>query len=123
VIAAVDWLPTLSRITGASIDPAAADLLDGEDISDAYIGSGHQRTKPLFWKSSNENARVTVREGKWKLHQGRRPREAAQLFDISLDPEERNNVAATHPHIVKDLEAKIDAWNATLPRSYEKVDK
>jgi N-acetylgalactosamine-6-sulfatase len=123
VIAAVDWLPTLSRITGASIDPAAADLLDGEDISDAYIGSGHQRTKPLFWKSSNENARVTVREGKWKLHHGRRPREAAQLFDISLDPEERNNVAATHPHIVKDLEAKIDAWNATLPRSYEKVDK
>jgi hypothetical protein len=24
---------------------------------------------------------------------------------------------------VKDLEAKIDAWNATLPQSYEKVSE
>jgi N-acetylgalactosamine-6-sulfatase len=120
VIAAVDWLPTLSRITGSPIDEAAAMRLDGEDISDAYFGSGHARSKPLFWKTSNENARVSVREGKWKLHQSRRRREAAQLFDISVDPEERHDLAAGRPDVVKELEAKIDAWNATLPQSYEK---
>ena len=120
VIAAVDWLPTLSRITGAPLGGAAAGRLDGEDISDAYFDSGHERSKPLFWKSSNESARVSVREGKWKLHQGQRRRVPAQLFDISVDPAERNNVAASHPAVVKDLEAKIDAWNATLPQHYEK---
>jgi N-acetylgalactosamine-6-sulfatase len=123
VIAAVDWLPTLSRIAGASIDPAPAKRLDGEDVSGALFGSVHKRSKPLFWKTSNENARVTIRAGKWKLHQGRRRREAPQLFDISRDPEERRNLAAAFPDMVNDLEAKIEAWNATLPQSYEKASK
>jgi N-acetylgalactosamine-6-sulfatase len=121
VIAAVDWLPTLSHITGSQVELPAASRLDGEDISSAYFGSGHVRSKPLFWKTSNANAPVAVRDGKWKLHQGRRRREATQLFDLSVDPAERRDVAAEHPDVVKDLEAKIEAWNATLPQSYDKV--
>jgi len=123
VIAAVDWLPTLSSITGSRIGEDAARRLDGEDVSNAYFGAGYARSKPLFWKTSNENARVSVRESNWKLHQGRRRREGAQLFDISVDPEERHNVAAAHPNVVRDLENKIAAWNATLPQSYEKVSE
>jgi hypothetical protein len=101
----------------------AAARLDGEDVSDAYFGAGHERSKPLFWKSSNENARIAVRDGKWKLHQGRRRREAPQLYEIRVDPAEANNVAAAHRDVVKELSAEIDAWNATLPESYEKTGK
>ena len=35
------------------------------------------------------------------------------LFNITADPNERNNVADQHPDVVKQLKERIDYYNAT----------
>ena len=61
-------------------------------------------------------------EGKWKLlltydgevnrYKSTHPRteKRPQLFDLSKDPHEKNNLAAKHPEVVADLAAKIAGW-------------
>lgn len=45
-----------------------------------------------------------------------------ELYDIATDPAESKNLAKQHPEIVKKLSAKVEAWVATLPKSYDKAD-
>lgn len=117
-LSAIDWLPTLCRLTGTSIK--AGDF-DGEDVSAAWLGGTHTRTKPLLWKISNPRAEVSIRDGQWKFHHAGRRRGESELYDLSRDPGERNNVAASHAEVVKALTAKVEKWNATLPTEYIKT--
>ncbi|HUR59113.1 MAG TPA: sulfatase-like hydrolase/transferase, partial [Opitutaceae bacterium] len=117
-VSGIDWLPTLCRITGTTIEDAD---FDGEDVSAAWLGGTHTRTKPLLWKTSNARAAVSIREGPWKLHDGSRRSDAVELYDLSRDPGERKNVAAQNPAIVSALKAKAEKWNASLPKDYLKT--
>ncbi|MGB7329358.1 MAG: sulfatase-like hydrolase/transferase [Rubripirellula sp.] len=114
----IDWMPTLCAISGVERLP---NELDGEDISDIWFGTDRERTKPLFWKTSAPGSTPAMRDGKWKLHLPRKQRGAPDLYDLSIDPSESNNVAAQHPVIVKQLSAKVKAWVATLPTKYTKT--
>jgi N-acetylgalactosamine-6-sulfatase len=120
VISGADWLPTLCAITGVKINDAD---FDGEDASAAWLGKGpHVRTKPLFWKTSAPGSDSYIREGQWKLaHPMRKNGGELELFDLTADPAESNNLAAQHPDIVKKLSAKVEAWVATLPKEYLKT--
>ena len=64
-----------------------------------------------------------MREGKWKMHMGGRNGKAIELYDLSVDPSESQNIADQHPDVVADLKAKLDAWTSELPDSYEKATK
>ena len=59
-----------------------------------------------------------MRYGKWKLHIPRRG--AVELYDLSVDPSESENVAERHPEVLADLTARIRNWAAELPDSYDK---
>jgi len=119
VISGADWLPTLCALTGTKIDPAD---FDGEDASSAWRGADFTRTKPLLWKNSNPRSGSAIRDGQWKLHYPNSRREELALYDITTDPGEKTNLAGQHPDIVQRLSAKIEAWQATLPKEYEKFD-
>ncbi|HEX4130243.1 MAG TPA: sulfatase-like hydrolase/transferase [Pirellulales bacterium] len=120
VISGADWLPTLCRIAGVKID--AGDF-DGEDASAAWLGqSTHVRNKPLLWKTSATNSDPAIRDGQWKLHGSHRRRGTVELYDVVADPGEHRNLAAGRPDIAQALTAKLDAWVATLPKSYVKSD-
>lgn len=113
----IDWLPTIAKITGIKDIPTG---LDGEDISDIWLGKSREREKALFWKVSSKSALPSMREGKWKLHF---QKGGVELYDLSSDPSESKNVAADFPQIVKDMSAKLKAWAAELPEDYEKMEK
>ena len=119
VFSGLDWLPTLCHIAGAKID-AKALKLEGENVVDIWLGSDRSRNDPLFWKTSAPGAKPAMREGKWKLHAGNRQLRNASLYDLSVDPEERSDVAAKHPGVMKQMTAKLAKWNATLPKEYDK---
>jgi N-acetylgalactosamine-6-sulfatase len=118
VLSGIDWLPTVCALAGAAGVPAD---LDGEDVSKAWLGGEHARSKPLFWKTSNPRADVGLRDGRWKLHWSARKRGETELYDVAADPGETRNLAADHPDVVRALVAKVEAWNAALPAEYEKI--
>jgi N-acetylgalactosamine-6-sulfatase len=120
VISGADWLPTLCALTGTKIN--AGDF-DGEDASTAWLGKGeHVRTKPLLWRTSSPLTPVAIREGKWKLHYPNSKRDQLELFDIAADPAEQHNLAKEQPDVVKQLSAKLEAWQATLPKEYDRTN-
>jgi N-acetylgalactosamine-6-sulfatase len=116
----IDWLPTLCSITGIKDLPGK---LDGEDISDIWLGKSRARTRPLFWKVSSVNGTPAMREGKWKLHLNLKGKSSPELYDLSIDPAEMNNVAEKNPDVLKAMTTKIRAWNDTLPKAYDKPEK
>lgn len=116
----IDWLPTLCSIAGIEELPLQ---LDGEDVSDIWLGADRERTKPLFWKSSATGSTPAMRVGKWKLHLPRKQRGKPELYDLSLDPSESNNIAEAHPEVVGRLGKSLRAWVAELPENYEKANK
>lgn len=119
VISGADWLPTLCAIAGVKID--AGDF-DGEDASIAWRGADFTRAKPLLWKISNPKSAGAIRDGQWKLHFPNSNRDELALYDLAADPGEKTNLVAQHPDIVKRLSAQIEAWQATLPKEYDKSD-
>jgi N-acetylgalactosamine-6-sulfatase len=115
VLAGVDWLPTLCALAGVRIE---ADRFAGEDVSAVWLGEERARKKDLFWKISRTRSPVAMRRGHWKLYQPFR--EPAQLYDLARDPGERQDVAAQHPTVVRELTASLQQWNAKLPKRYAK---
>ena len=78
------------------------------------------RGGPLFWEHESNRA---VRDGKWKIvTEGMGPWE---LYDISVDRAEMNNLADQHPDIVKKMADQWQHWaeqNDVLPLgTWEKV--
>jgi len=116
----IDWMPTLCAIAGIEELP---EHLDGEDLSAIWLGGDRQRRKSLFWKASASGSSPAIRDGKWKLHLNRRKDQEHELYDLSVDPSESNNVTEKHPDVVNRLTKKVQAWVAELPDHYEKAGK
>lgn len=119
LVSYIDVLPTLAAIAGAPVRRP----VDGEDVSAALIsGRKLSEDRVLFlgedYRTGTKNAHrgptgsamlqgraAAVRAGKWKLI-------GDQLFDITDDPYERNDVAASNPGIVKALKEEVDRFTA-----------
>jgi len=121
VVAGVDLLPSLLDLTGAK--PAAGELMDGEDLSASLLGKEKQvRRRPLLWlrppdrpgPADDPFPDLAVREGDWKLlvnEDGSKP----QLYDLSNDIAEANNLAAREPQRVAQLKKMVLDWRKSLP--------
>jgi arylsulfatase A-like enzyme len=117
VISGIDWLPTLCRIAGAKLPGSD---FDGEDVSDIWLGQSRDRARPLFWKTSNVNSELAMLDGSWKIFVPNSRRGETELYDLSRDPAESQNLASQRPDIVKRLADNVQQWNATLPAEYIK---
>jgi arylsulfatase A-like enzyme len=127
VFTAVDLLPTLCAIGGASIPADTIRRLDGEDLSVALTGNAPLRRKPVFWEYGrnthsfaypgvlrNRSPNVAVRDGPWKLlinDDG----SGAELYDLLADAKETQNLAPEMPGIAQRLSALALNWRRTLP--------
>jgi arylsulfatase A-like enzyme len=127
VLTAVDLLPSLCKVAGASVPGELAAKLDGEDLSAAFTGSSPIRSKPVFWEyGRNTNSfaypkepfdrspNVAVRDGDWKLLVNA-DGSGAQLYDLSSDPKEEKGLAATMPDVTKRLSEQALTWRKALP--------
>ncbi len=95
-----DILPTIAEVTGTT---PPADI-DGISILPTLIGeqaAGHpqQEHEYLYWEIGGWTA---IRQGNWRAVQ---PRGSAawELYDLSSDPSESNDVAAEHADILDRL--------------------
>lgn len=115
-ISAVDLLPTFCEIAGAPLPES----LEPDGVSQVSVLKGTPallREKPLFWKKQRarpSNADYAIVYQKWKLLADTEFK-TPQLYDISVDPLEQNDVVKEYPEVVAQLVKKIQSWKKTLP--------
>jgi len=102
-----DMYPTLLAMAGVA--PPPADALDGMDFSAMLLEQAPfpRRCHCWIWRDCD-----AIRTERWKLL---RFADRRELYDLASDPSEARNVAAGYPEIVEDLEAKLSAWEASVP--------
>ena len=100
-----DWFPTLAEIAGGKLPEQQ--ILDGVSLVGLIQGNEAQRDKPLIWNFNGYGGIVAVRDGDWKaIRRNINQKQAAdwELYNIADDPAEANDLAKSHPEIVKRLE-------------------
>jgi arylsulfatase A-like enzyme len=108
----MDLLPTIAGIVGVQLPAGRA--IDGRDIRPFLEG---RATSPVEWYIYNYGGRVEgVRDRRWKLHLTfpEKGEPVAALYDLSLDPSERWDVAADHLDVVSRLRERLQQFAAAV---------
>jgi len=118
----IDVFPTLAEITGAALTDAAKRQIEGRslmpllqnpdtDWPDRYLvthlGRWPKGTDPNACKFSM----AAVRNTRWAMvseNGGGEPR--WQLFDLTKDYSQKNDVAARNPEVMQELASAFDKW-------------
>ncbi|MEM1223162.1 MAG: sulfatase-like hydrolase/transferase [Verrucomicrobiota bacterium] len=100
---ALDWLPTLCRIAGVTID---LEDFHGEDVLDIWMGADRSRLQPQFWAKS-------MKMGEWRLYFRRSNNpQPIELYDLSTDLFETNNLidSPEHEELINEMQAIWFDW-------------
>jgi arylsulfatase len=105
----VDLMPTVVELAGAEypqqVDGKAILPMEGVSLLPAIGGELSRREKPIFWEFSGNHA---IREGDWKLVAERG--KEWELYDLSQDRTETEDLASQKPEIVGKLASTYDRW-------------
>lgn len=134
VLAGVDLLPTFCRLAGIEIPSNLQGELDGEDVSDVFLGASRARRTALYWENRfwyyggtndpliHQSPILAIREGNWKLlmnPDGSRK----ELYNVPLDPSEVDNKMAARADIGERLARQLLRWYASMPGGVESVSR
>jgi len=108
-----DIMPTFAHLAQTQ----APDDIDGISFLPALLGKTEQPTHEyMYWEFHELGGRQAIRKGNWKLVKMNVlvPSETTtELFDLSVDPSERNDLSFKHPEIKAKLEGLMQ--NARKP--------
>ena len=108
-----DMMPTLSELTGTDL----AVETDGVSLLPTLFSRGEQKEHDyLYWEFHEMGGRQALLSGNWKLI--RQPivgETILELYDLSHDLHEDNNLAAQRLEKVKELEALMDNARTESP--------
>lgn len=108
-----DVMPTLAELTGVTL-PEAGDGISF--LPTLFSKEGQQQHDYLYWEFHELNGREALRSGNWKLI--RQPvvgETILELYDLSNDIHEDNNLAQQNPEKVKELEVLMDGARTESP--------
>lgn len=118
----VDVVPTLLELTGTPAPDqvkfdgvSIASLLDperGDSVQwpERFVVTDSQRVRdPIKWKTS------AVMSERFRLINGK------ELYDIDLDPGQRNDIAAAHPDQVARMRAFYESWWTELEPTFSRT--
>ncbi|HMR18910.1 MAG TPA: sulfatase [Sphingobacterium sp.] len=109
----IDFYPTFVETAGLKNKPG--NIVDGKSILDIFKGKQGSGKTVMYWHYPSETGKwvprmcSAIRSDNFKLlyfYADKR----TELYDLSKDPSEQNNIAASHPKKVKELMAALDKW-------------
>jgi arylsulfatase A-like enzyme len=101
---AVDIYPTLASLAGASV--AKCKPLDGMNVWDTIAEDKPSPRSEFVYNI--EPFRAALRQGDWKIIWRNMLPSSVDLYDLSKDPSEQNNLAAAHPDKVVAMQQRLD---------------
>jgi arylsulfatase A-like enzyme len=113
-----DIYPTVMEILNLKVANQVQPL-DGISLVPLLEGKMKERPKPIgFWHHGNDSldaGPAAWNDNRYKLH--KRPKNQYGLYDLSVDPSEKNDIAAQHPEIVARMKAELETWQESVRRS------
>jgi len=116
VVSSIDFYPTMLEMSGAK--PKPGQKLDGESIVPLLKQSGKLKRKAIFCHfphntpATGNIASTYVRYGQWKLikfyYKGEDGNHKYELYNLSEDIGETNNLAGRYPEKVRQLDELIE---------------
>jgi len=98
-----DLMPTLAEVCGAR----APEGLDGHSIAAALAGKPQQEHEFLYWEFHERGFKQGVRHRNWKaVRAGLKGK--LELYDVSKDIGEQNDIAAQNPQVVARIEKYLE---------------
>lgn len=137
----VDILPTLARITGATLPTK---IIDGKDVWDVWTGETEECPHEAFYFYYRKNEFQAIRYKNWKMYYPHRYRtmngqepgkdgipgeykyieiKDIELYDLSNDIAETTNVAGDHPEVVAEISKLGDAMRVRLGDSLHDMEE
>ena len=115
-VLSTDYLPTMLQLAG--LPQPAGVCEDGQSFAAELSGEGIVQTRPLAWHyphyhGSEWTPGAAFQRDGWKViefyEQG-----DAELYDLSSDPGERNNLAAREPAKLAELRRALRDWQSQM---------
>lgn len=100
-----DVMPTLAEIAGVKhVDS------DGISFLPALLDKKQKKHAYPYWEFPEIEGVKAIRMGKWKGYIGdyKKGNRTMELYDLSKDPREQNNIAEKHPRMVRKLHKKMN---------------
>ena len=120
-VSSLDLLPTALAAAGQPI-PAP---LEGQSLLPALRGEAPFPARTLAWRfvfgPAVAKSPWAIRDGNWKLVQGSAASSEVQLFDLSKDASEANDLSTARTDIRERLQKAHDTWVASMPAPYSRV--
>ena len=110
VATTMDWTATILSAAGAKADEKFP--LEGIDIMPMMLGKQKEVDRTLYWRIFQRNKHKAIRDGKWKWFQDEKQNQ--YLFDLSLDPTEKNNLKDKFPEVFIRLKNKYGQWEKSV---------
>ena len=110
-----DVLPTVADVAGIDIK----EPVDGISFVPTLTGKGSQdEHEYLYWEFHERGGRQGIRKGNWKgvkYDINKIPNAPLELYDLSKDLKETDNIAAQHPEIIAELELLMKQASTPSP--------
>ena len=101
-----DLFPTFLEM--ANVSPI--NQTDGISLVKSLRGQKQTSHSYFYWELHESGGKQALRLGDWKgvkLNVSTQEKPTIELYDLSADPREKNNVASTHPEIVHEIETMM----------------
>lgn len=105
LVGLTDFMATTADLLGVTLPEDAAE--DSFSILSLLTGKAESLPNRPLVVNHDIRGNFAIRKGKWKLIPGA---ESAELYDLEADLKESNNVAASHPELVKELQETLQRY-------------
>jgi len=104
----LDLMPTI--LAAAKIESPSDRPLDGVDLLPQLLGQKLNKARKLYWNGH------AMRDASWKLMEGGKGVDGAQLYNLADDLGESTDVSSQHPERVAEMRAALKAWREDVAK-------